>query len=161
MDFSTMQGIVSPLACTAGQADEGGQTARMEEYGAMPERLQEQIFRSVQKILEMNKAFLDTDLTLARLSSMVGTNTTYLSRVINAAYGVNFRTLLCRYRVQFAMRLMASGMIPFPAIARKSGFSSRSVFYASFRRETGMTPYRYMRQVAEVAARNGSREDGN
>ena len=83
---------------------------------------------------------------------IVGTNTTYLSNTVNRCFGVNLKTLVNRYRVDHAKRLIQElgSLSDIEEVIRASGFSSRSIFYSSFRREVGMTPTRYLaRTVAE------------
>ena len=76
---------------------------------------------------------------------LFGTNTTYLSNTVNRRFGVNLKTLVNRYRVNHAKRLMEvwDSAFDIGELIRASGFSSRSIFYSAFRREVGMTPTRY------------------
>lgn len=103
------------------------------------------ISKSIIYQLEVKKIYLDPDLTLVKFSSIVGTNTTYLSNTVNRRFGVNLKTLVNRYRVNHAKRLMEvwDSALDIGELIRASGFSSRSIFYSAFRREVGMTPTRY------------------
>ena len=109
-------------------------------------KVENEIYNSVIYQLEVKKAYLDPKLSLVKFSSIVGTNTTYLSNTVNRCFGVNLKTLVNRYRVGHAKRLIQElgSLSDIEEVIRASGFSSRSIFYSSFRREVGMTPTRYL-----------------
>lgn len=79
---------------------------------------------------------------------IVGTNTTYLSNVVNDAFGVNFRTLVNRCRVAFAADVLSNGdvYVSMKEMHRRCGFLSRSAFYAAFTRSVGLSPLQYARE---------------
>lgn len=105
--------------------------------------------------LKKEKAYLDPTLTLARLSLIVGTNTTYLSNLINQRYGRNFRTLVNDFRIGYAIYLLTGKRMPFQSkdFCRKCGFASTSVFYDAFKQRMGTSPVRWIsrRDNREVA----------
>ena len=81
--------------------------------------------------------------------TIVGTNTTYLSNTVNRRFGMNLKTLVNRFRVGHAKGLMKEFGVhtDLGELIRLCGFSSRSIFYAAFRREVGMTPTRYLAKL--------------
>ena len=96
--------------------------------------------------LDEKQIYLDAQLSLSSFSRVVGTNTTYLSTIINQRLGCNFKTLLIRYRIRYACQLIQEG-VELPQVGEQSGFGSKSSFYEVFRREVGMTPGEYSKQV--------------
>lgn len=112
----------------------------------IPEALKSEIRRKIVLYLEEQQVYLDQHLTLAKLSSMVGTNNAYLSSMINYVYGCNLPTLVNRYRVNHAMRLMRENKFKIKDVYKASGFLSRSVFYSAFQKETGFTPSIFVKQ---------------
>ena len=115
-------------------------------------KMEEEIYKHVLFQLEVKKVYLDASLTLVKFSSIVGTNTTYLSNTVNRRFGVNLKGLINRYRVEEAKRLIQEGgdQTDMGEVIRKCGFSSRSIFYSAFRRETGISPLKYLtRMVVE------------
>lgn len=106
----------------------------------IPDALRSEIQRKIVLFFEEQQVYLDQHLTLAKLSGMVGTNNAYLSSMINFLYGCNLPTLINRYRVAHAKRLMMSETLKIKDVYKACGFVSRSVFYAAFQKETGMTP---------------------
>ncbi len=112
-------------------------------------KVENEIYKNVVYQLEIKKIYLDPKLSLAKFSSIVGTNTTYLSNTVNRRFGMNLKALVNRYRVGHAKRLMQElgSLTDIGELIRLCGFSSRSIFYSAFRREVGMTPTRYMAKV--------------
>lgn len=103
------------------------------------------IYKEVLYNLDSKQIYLDPSLSLIKLSSVVGTNTTYLSNSINKYFGCNFKTLVNRYRIEYCKKLLGNNPIsvPIKEIAKKCGFSSVSAFYASFKKITGISPVQY------------------
>ena len=72
----------------------------------IPEALKSEIQRKLVLCLEEQQVYLDPGLTLSKLSGIIGTNNAYLSSMVNYIYQCNLPTLLNRYRVELAKRLM-------------------------------------------------------
>ncbi|WP_321425269.1 helix-turn-helix domain-containing protein [uncultured Bacteroides sp.] len=103
------------------------------------------IYKTVLYNLDSKQIYLDSSLSLIKLSSMVGTNTTYLSNSINKYFGCNFKTLINRYRIEYCKNLLGTSPISvsIKEISKECGFSSVSAFYASFKKITGISPVQY------------------
>lgn len=101
------------------------------------------IYKGILYQLEVRQVFLDPSLSLRKLSSLVETNQTYVSRVVNRCFGCNLKELLNTYRVEYAKELLRSGCCSLVELPLRSGFGSKSPFYLAFLRRTGMTPMRY------------------
>ncbi|WP_416339660.1 helix-turn-helix domain-containing protein [Phocaeicola massiliensis] len=72
-----------------------------------------------------------------------GTNTTYLSNVVNHYFKCNFKTLVNRCRVEYAKFLLRKEKRTADELIKLCGFTSRSVFYSAFTKEVGVVPSRY------------------
>ena len=105
------------------------------------------IEKKVRILIEDDMIYLDPEMSLQKLSSMTGTNATYLSNTINDCFGCNFRTLLNKYRVGYAKLQISNEGGFMKDIYKKCGFVSRSAFYRSFKEVTGLTPLKFLRQV--------------
>jgi len=84
----------------------------------------------------------DATLTLSSLARRLGTNTTYLSRALNAAAGENFNAIINRRRVAAIQQRLSSldearDMI---ALAFDAGFSSKASFNRAFAEFVGTSP---------------------
>ena len=112
----------------------------------IPEALRSEIQRKLVQFLDEKQVYLDPHLTLAKLSGMVGTNNAYLSSMVNNLYGCNLPTLLNRYRIAYAKRLLIEEHKKIKDVYNACGFVSRSVFYAAFTKETGFTPSIFVKQ---------------
>jgi len=108
------------------------------------ENVEDKLYKSILYQMEVEKVYLLPDLSLVKLSQIVGTNTSYLSKVVNHRFGSNFRTLVNKYRVVYAIGLMrdAGEGCSIDEVLRQSGFVSRSVFYDAFLRVMGKPPSR-------------------
>ena len=112
----------------------------------------EDIYKDVLHSLEVDKVFLNPSLSLMKFSVIVGTNTTYLSNVVNEHWGCNLRALVNRYRIEYAKQLLESGECGVNDIPKKSGFASRSAFYSAFQKEEGVPPISYLTKKRRLAA---------
>lgn len=105
------------------------------------------IYNKVKSTIEADKLYLRSDISLAMLSRIVGTNTVYLSQAVNEGYGCNFSTMINRYRVNHIIEEASRSSQRIEIVAAKYDFWSRSTFYDAFRQVTGMTPRRYMNKL--------------
>lgn len=112
----------------------------------IPEALKSEIQRKIVLFFEEQQVYLDQHLSLAKLSSMVGTNNAYLSSMVNYIYGCNLPTLINRYRINHAKRLLGDDKFKIKDVYKACGFVSRSVFYSAFQKETGITPSIFVKQ---------------
>lgn len=99
--------------------------------------------------LEIRNVYLDPSINLVKFSHIVGTNTTYLSNVINRYFKCNLKQLINKYRIGYAKYLLDFERIPISRLPKKCGFTSRSVFYVSFKRIIGVTPSQYLISIQE------------
>ena len=73
------------------------------------------------------KPFLDKDLKIWDISRELGSNRTYISRIINDEYGMNFTKFVNQFRIEEAKRLIRediNGQLTYGIIAELSGFGS-------------------------------------
>ena len=111
--------------------------------------------------LEEKRAYLDPTMSLLKFSSITSTNTTYLSRTVNECFGCGFRTLINKYRVEHAIeRMKVEGAVT-ASLYKGCGFTSRSVFYSSFKQITGMTPLQLLKQITSDNGYYRKENEGN
>jgi AraC-like DNA-binding protein len=105
------------------------------------------------KLMLDEKAYLNSALTLPKLSTLVNCPVNHLSQVINAGFGMSFFDYLNSYRVDEAKRILRRGTYPPPVIltvAFEVGFNSNSAFYSAFKRSSGQTPAQYRRACSGI-----------
>ncbi len=103
-------------------------------------------------LMEKEKVFLNPELTLAKLSSIVGISSKQLSQVINQIENKNYSEYIAAYRVEEAKRLLADPAYKnykIAAIAYESGFNSISSFNLAFKKQTKKTAMAYRTSVIE------------
>lgn len=106
------------------------------------DQLKDQI---LQKIL-FEKKYKDKDYSAKHLAEDLGTNTRYISAVVNVKFHMNYTSFVNKYRVEEAMTLLTDKRYADMTIEQISdmvGFSNRQSFYASFFRILGITPRDY------------------
>ena len=93
---------------------------------------------------EKEKPYLNPELSLTDVADALNVNRTYLSRVINNQFNMNFYTFVNNYRIDYALKIISShDETKSDTICTESGFKTRSVFYSLFSKRTGLTPQEY------------------
>ena len=96
---------------------------------------------TLEQWMATEKPYLNPEFRLVDLREVLPLNRTYLSQLINSAYGCNFYQFVTNYRIEEAKRLMREKPdMKMHDIAEQCGFSSPVVFSRIFTRETGMSP---------------------
>ena len=111
--------------------------------------------RDINHVMDDTLEYCNDEFTLDKLSDLVGSNTRYVSQVINGYYGKNFNSFVNEYRIRLACLRLADdktyGRHTINAIGQSVGFKSNTTFSAVFRKQTGMTPSVYQKMVRENA----------
>lgn len=92
------------------------------------------------------KMYKEKSYSAKRLAIDIGTNTRYVSAVLNVRFGMNYTTFVNRYRVSEAMMLLKDKKyndLTMEDISSMVGFANRQSFYAAFYRFEGITPRQY------------------
>lgn len=120
-----------------------------EQDDSQADGVDKMIFEKVKSLMSKDKIFRQKDLTLDSIAGMTGSNRTYVSKTINHYAGQSFPAFLNTYRIADAVRLISdlSQNIPLKQVADEVGFTSMSVFYSAFCKETGMPPGRYRKEL--------------
>lgn len=104
------------------------------------------------QIMETDKPYLNSDLTLRELAGTLSMSTHNLSEILNTRLNQNFYDFINHYRVEEVKRRLAGGdsdKYNLIAIAFDSGFNSKSAFNTIFKKQTGMTPSEYRGQLSK------------
>lgn len=111
------------------------------ENESINEQQKLQLMERIESQMRERQLFLTKGLTVADLSSIVGSNRTYVSHCINQYRQMSFSNYVNGFRVEYAQRLMLEdGSRTLSEVADASGFVDRSSFYRGFRRVTGENP---------------------
>jgi ligand-binding sensor domain-containing protein/AraC-like DNA-binding protein len=101
------------------------------------------IEKKLSEVLNETQIYLEPDLTLQKLASVLGVKSHYLSQVINQFYNRNFHEFINTYRVKNAKKLLRETSLKIEAVAYDSGFNSISTFNTAFKKSTNLTPLKY------------------
>lgn len=107
-------------------------------------------------LLKLNKfeeelGFLNKKITLQTLSKKIGTNTKYLSKVVNTFKEKSFSNYINDLRVEYAVNRLYNDMqfrkYSIEAIADDLGFKSSRSFFGVFQKKMGISPSYYISQL--------------
>ena len=79
----------------------------------------------------------------------MGTNTRYISAIVNVRFHMNYTSFVNKYRIEEAMTILVDKRyqkLRMEEVSDMVGFSNRQSFYASFFRVVGITPRDYRMQ---------------
>lgn len=94
-----------------------------------------------QHLMQRQQLFLQPGLSLTDVADKLGTNKTYVSKMVNRTYNLGFPEVLNIMRIDYASEYIRQHPdAPQEEIARRSGFLSASSFNIAFKRITGYTP---------------------
>jgi AraC-like DNA-binding protein len=97
-------------------------------------------------LMIIEKPFLDTELSIIKLAEQMKISTHLLSYLINNGFNENFYQFVNRYRVEEAkQKLINESMnhLSLIGIAYEVGFNSKTVFFKTFKKNTGLTPMEF------------------
>jgi AraC-like DNA-binding protein len=103
-------------------------------------------------VMDKERPWQDSDLTLADLAGRLSTSPHKLSEVLNSQLNQTFYDFVNGYRVREVQRRIAAGeaeRVTMLSLALDAGFASKSTFNLVFKRHTGQTPSDF-RQTAGV-----------
>jgi AraC-like DNA-binding protein len=107
-----------------------------------PQQLSEWKIRVEQLILHEG-LYKNPELSLTSLAKKLSTNASFLSKIINNGFGINFNDFINRYRVQEVKALLsdsANANITIMSLAYDAGFNSKATFNRAFKKFTGKNP---------------------
>ncbi len=98
-------------------------------------------------LMKEEELYKDTAIKLSDISVKIGVSSHKLSQFLNDNLGKSFATFLNEYRIEEAKKLLKENhKITLESIGFEAGFSSKSNFYATFKKVVGQTPAQYQKQ---------------
>ena len=103
--------------------------------------------KQLDALMLKEELYKNTDVKLSDISTKVGVTSHKLSQFLNDNLGKSFAVFLNEYRIEEAKKLLRENhKITLESIGFESGFSSKSNFYATFKKMVGQTPAQYQKQ---------------
>ncbi len=135
--------------------------SRHEENAAEPRRSissnqKEQLLRikeQLEKLINNQKVYLNSGITLVDMAKILDTNSNYLSRTINTFYDKNFASFINELRIKEARKLLSDDIarrLSIEGIAESVGFNNRISFINAFKKHTGVTPSFYHKSISKI-----------
>ena len=104
---------------------------------------------------ETTHAFLDQKTSLITVAKKLNTNTTYLSQIINEQKGMTFKNYITELRINYVLRKLKNDKVmrsyTVKAIAQELGFKSEGAFSRAFKKQTGIYPSYYIKNLASIS----------
>lgn len=102
------------------------------------------------EVMQVDRPWLESDLTMEELSNRTGIPTRTLSAIMNRHFNRNFFEFINNYRLDEALSLLQDTKnkhLTILDILYESGFNSKATFNTLFKRREGMTPSEYRRKA--------------
>ena len=114
---------------------------------ALPTEM-EYLAKEIRELIDKEKIFLQPNLKINDLATMLNTNRNYIYNAINKEIGMSFSDFVNLRRIQYAVSLIDKNPKTILSdVAYKSGFSSASAFYRNFKSIMGCSPSEYQRKT--------------
>ena len=114
--------------------------------GLVSPKLMDEMQEKIMNIVVMQKKYRDKDYSAKKLAEDLGTNTRYISAVVNVRFHMNYTSFVNKYRIDEAMTILVDRRyqdLRMEEVSDMVGFANRQSFYASFFKIMGMTPRDY------------------
>lgn len=127
---------------------------------AISDETYELIAQRIESVFSQSEHVCNPKFDLNELVRLTGSNSRYVSMIINRKYGKNFRMLLNERRVELACQKFDDvehyGNVTIQSIGYEVGYNSSTNFIEAFKKFKGMTPYKYQKLLIR---RSTNKED--
>jgi len=109
-------------------------------------KLMDEMQDKILNIILFQKKYKEKGYSAKKLAMDLGTNTRYISAVVNVKFHANYTSFVNKFRIDEAMTLLSDRRyadLNMEEVSDVVGFSNRQSFYASFFKFAGVTPRDY------------------
>lgn len=109
----------------------------------------EQLKQELVEIMSTKKPFLEDDLNLVKLATLLNVSSHQLSYIINKGFDENFYQFVNKHRIEEAKKLILDPKMEHLSLAGigfEVGFNSKTVFNTTFKKIIGQTPSEFKKQ---------------
>ena len=96
--------------------------------------------------MEEEKPYLEYEISLQDISDHLSISSRNLSYVINKGFKKNYYAYINQYRLEHAKEELENSDKSIKEIMYDSGFSNKATFYATFKKDTGLTPHQFRKK---------------
>ncbi len=107
----------------------------------------EKLIHNLELLMRNDKPFKNPKVKIKDIADSMGISSHMLSQLLNDNLGKSFRSYINEYRIIEAKQLLTTNdNFTLEAIGLDAGFSSKSSFYATFKKVTEVTPAQFKRE---------------
>lgn len=108
-----------------------------------------EVLIQVEELMKCKELYKQKGLSLNEVAKLTGQPAYLISQSINSGHGINFNEYINRFRVEATKKMLSDAVSndKVEAIAFEVGFKSNTSLYQAFKKETGMTPHQYRKQL--------------
>lgn len=112
----------------------------------------EEIFSRLEQMMRQDRIYKDPELSRDKIASMLGTNRTYVSKIVNDVCRKSVVQYINDYRIDHAIKMLSDPQNDFQIkeVEYESGFSVSATFFKLFKEKVGMSPSKYRQKVKET-----------
>ncbi|EDP98481.1 helix-turn-helix domain-containing protein [Kordia algicida OT-1] len=104
---------------------------------------------------EKSEAFLHKNTSLVSVAKKLNTNTSYLSQIVNEHKGLTFKKYITQLRINYVLHALKNDKVlrsySIKAIAKELGFKSEGAFSRAFKKQTGIYPSFFIKNLTAIS----------
>ncbi len=164
MEGESFRELADHASPEAGAAEQPWMTAmpddriekRKYSKSGLTAEMAENLHNRLKKLMETEKIYTESELSLSELANRLNTIPNYLSQVINDKEGKNFYDYINELRIEEFKKLVSrpeNRKYTLLSLSFDCGFNSKSSFNKNFKKVTGRSPSEYLSNLnVEIAA---------
>lgn len=139
------------LNLTSNAQDEEKDNGTEESTHTMDSTFMAMTYEKFKRMMEEDCIYRDENLTLITLSEFMGVGRTTISQMVKHYYGMSFRDVLNKYRINAAMQYMhANPKATQEVVAMKCGYKNGNYLNSKFKEIVGETPLMWLAKQSTV-----------
>ncbi|WP_246838339.1 helix-turn-helix domain-containing protein [Leptospira meyeri] len=113
--------------------------------------------KHLESLLTEKELILEGDLTLPKISEIMGLSSHITSQVCNRYFGQSLIEIIRQKRIEFAKKALIESDTPILRVGFDVGFNSKNAFIRAFKDLTKLTPSLVSKKTQTLANRNKSK----
>lgn len=112
----------------------------------------EEMFSRLERMMRQDKIYKDPELSRDKIATMLGSNRTYVSKVVNDVCKKSVVQYINDYRIDHSIKMLSdpANDVQIKEVEYESGFSASATFFKLFKERVGMSPSKYRQKVKET-----------
>lgn len=129
-----------------------GRLHNVVEKSSMEAGKSEELFNRLEYMMRQDKIYKDPGLSRDKIATMLGTNRTYISKVVNDVCKKSVAQYINDYRIDHSIKMLSDPDtdVQIKEVEYDSGFSASATFFKLFKERVGMSPSKYRQKVKET-----------